>query len=169
MERVLSSSRQVGPGSGFFELFSAVTGGPFCPFCATDGPNTPLFLGSLKFGDGPWRLSGEKVCAIRGDSRGERLHWNVFFLLVNARARPMREGKRWNLTQGPPRFVPTLFEPPIRVQTGGRPRQVQFSTGECQENARFPRLISVARRGTSDSEPHLGLPWLPCVISFSRF
>ena len=57
------------------------------------GRSPHLFQGSRNLGDRPWRLSGEKVCAIRGDPRGERLHWNVFFLLVNARARPMREEK----------------------------------------------------------------------------
>jgi len=104
---------------------------------------TPLFPEVTDLGDGPWRRSAEKVRTIPGVSCGEKLRWNVFFLPVNARARPVREGKRRNLTQGSPRLVPTLFEPPIRVQTGGRPRQVQFSTGKCQENARFPRLISV--------------------------
>ena len=58
------------------------------------GRSPHLFQGSRNLGDRPWRLSSEKVCAIRGDPRGERLHWNVFFLLVNARARPMREEKR---------------------------------------------------------------------------
>ena len=77
-------------------------------------------LGPVDFGDRPWRLSGEKVCAIRGDPRGERLHWNVFFLLVNARTRPMRDGKRWNFFSTSLRFVASLFEPPIRELESGR-------------------------------------------------
>ena len=86
-----------------------------------------LFLGGQIFGDRPWRLSGEKVRAIRGVSRGEKLRWNVFFLPVNARARPVRERKRRNLMPGSLRLVPTLFEPPIRVETCAQLNRCSFA------------------------------------------
>ena len=108
-----------------------------------------LFLGGQIFGDRPWRLSGEKVRAIRGVSRGERLHWNVFFLPVNARARPVRERKRRNLMPGSLRLVPTLFEPPIRVETCAQLNRCSFARQKVRNRQPFcpPRL-------KSDSKPH---------------
>ena len=108
-----------------------------------------LFLGGQIFGDRPWRLSGERVRAIRGVSRGEKLRWNVFFLPVNARARPVRERKRRNLAQGSLRLVPTLFEPPIRVETCAQLNRCSFARQKVRNRQPFcpPRL-------KSDSKPH---------------
>ena len=57
----------------------------------------------------------------------------VFFLLVNARARPMREEKRWNFFAGPPRFVAVLFGPPIRNFESGRSPRGREIVGENPE------------------------------------
>ena len=88
------------------------------------------YLEGPELGDRPWRPSGEKVCANRGDPRGERLHWNVFFLLVNARTRPMRDGKLWNFFSTSLRFVASLFEPPIRVPACPQIYQARFGTAK---------------------------------------
>ena len=119
-------------------------------------------LGPVDFGDRPWRLSGEKVCAIHGDPRGERLHWNVFFLLVNARTRPMRDGERWNFFSTSLRFVWSLFEPPIRELESGRSPSGREIGGKNSENRK--KVVSACSAAVKSQKPPQTWPFFGLVF-----
>ena len=63
----------------------------------------------------------------------------------------MREGKRWNLLTGPPRFVAALFEPPIRNFESGRSPSGREIGGKNPEKRK--KVVSACRAAVEFQKP----------------